>query len=552
MAGFRSSRLLATILVFWYLALSQVDARPSQKSGHETGSANAAPDGHHYLLGVGKADITGLVSPNLQSMQPNVFCSPITDISFMGYAGVEEYGTGLRQRLYSRAFIVGDRKNPRDRIVYLVLDLQSGDTAVRDGILLRLQGMGPEYSVYTKNNIAVTGTHSHSGPGGWANYFLHHITSLGFDRPTWEAVVNGSILSIKRAHESLKEGRISYGRIRLDDTNINRSPHAYNANPKSERDNYTDNVDKDLSMLRFADLDHNTMGVLTFFATHGTSLLSNNTLVTGDNKGVASYLFEKHMEKTNPGFVAGFSQANVGDVSPNIHGAFCEGGPDNGKPCKVEDSTCGGNVGPCHARGPYWGLNDAGTKSCLEIGRRQFAKAFELLQMMTISPSGSKDVPIRGPVKAFHIFKDLSFYEFPHPNGSTVQTCPSALGYSFAAGTTDGPGIADFKQGLNTSRPDVSVIWPILTGLLRTPSEKQRTCQSPKPILLDIGEINFPYAWGPNIVDIQLLRIGPVILVSNICWAFFPSVDNCVDNSTRRSNDDGWKALEKWSYRCSV
>ena len=152
----------------------------------------------------------------------------------------------------------------------------------------------------------------------------------------------------------------------------------------------------------------------------------------------------------------------------------------------------------------------------MEIGRRQFAKALELLQMMTLSPSGSKDVPIRGPVRAFHTFKDLSFYEFPHPNGSTVQTCPPALGYSFAAGTTDGPGIADFRQGLNTSIPDVSFIWPLLSGLLRTPTEKQRICHLPKPILLDIGEMNFPYAWGPNIIDIQLMRIGPVILVSKL------------------------------------
>ena len=31
-------------------------------------------------------------------------------------------------------------------------------------------------------------------------------------------------------------------------------------------------------------------------------------------------------------------------------------------------------------------------------------------------------------------------------NGSTSHTCPPALGYSFAAGTTDGPGEFDFTQ----------------------------------------------------------------------------------------------------------
>jgi neutral ceramidase len=52
--------------------------------------------GDRYLLGVGKADITG----------------PVVEINMMGYADPKQIGTGLRQRLYSRAFIVGDINNP--------------------------------------------------------------------------------------------------------------------------------------------------------------------------------------------------------------------------------------------------------------------------------------------------------------------------------------------------------------------------------------------------------------------------------------------------------
>jgi len=39
------------------------------------------------------------------------------------------------------------------------------------------------------------------------------------------------------------------------------------------------------------------------------------------------------------GFVTGFSQANVGDTSPNTQGAFCQ---DTGLPCAYENSTCNG------------------------------------------------------------------------------------------------------------------------------------------------------------------------------------------------------------------
>ena len=114
-------------------------------------------------------------------------------------------GTGLRQRLYSRAFLVGDVNNPEDRFVYLVLDTQSGDTAVRYGILEGVKALGSEYSVYNGHNIAVTGTHSHAGPAGWFNYLLPQITSLGFDKQSYQAIVDGAVLAIKRAHENIQE-----------------------------------------------------------------------------------------------------------------------------------------------------------------------------------------------------------------------------------------------------------------------------------------------------------------------------------------------------------
>jgi len=132
-----------------------------------------------------------------------------------------------------------------------VLDTQSGDTAIRNGILEGVAALGSEYSVYSKNNIAVTGTHSHSGPGAWLNYLLPQITSLGFSKQSYQAIVDGAVLSIKRAHESLAPGYLSYADTTVSDANINRSLWAYLANPASERAQYTDDVDKTITMLRF-------------------------------------------------------------------------------------------------------------------------------------------------------------------------------------------------------------------------------------------------------------------------------------------------------------
>lgn len=148
-----------------------------------------AETGDKYLIGVGKADITG----------------PVVEIGFAGYADLAQTGTGLRQRIYSRAFIVADVDKPEDRFVYLVLDTQGGDTAVRFGILDGLAALGSEYAVYGQGNVAVTGTHSHAGPGAWFNYLLPQITSFGFDEQSYQAIVDGAVLSVQRAHESLEE-----------------------------------------------------------------------------------------------------------------------------------------------------------------------------------------------------------------------------------------------------------------------------------------------------------------------------------------------------------
>jgi neutral ceramidase len=106
----------------------------------------------------------------------------------------------------------------------------------------------------------------------------------------------------------------------------------------------------------------------------------------------------------------------------------------------------------------------------------------------------------------------MSFYEFPLPNGTVVQTCPAALGYGFAGGTTDGPGAFDFTQNDNTSKAQ-NPFWELVSDVLSVPTPEQVACQVPKPILLNVGQMTFPYAWSPNIVDIQSLRVGSFIII---------------------------------------
>ncbi|GAM91017.1 hypothetical protein ANO11243_090640 [Dothideomycetidae sp. 11243] len=459
-------------------------------------------DGQSYLLGVGKADITG----------------PVAEIEFMGYAEPDQLGTGVRQRLYTRAFIIGDLERTADRFVYLTLDTQSGDTAVRDGILNRLKELGPKYALYGQQNIAVTGTHSHSGPGAWLNYLLPQIPSKGFNKQSYEAIVEGSVRAIQLAHESLQAGTLQIGSITVPDANINRSPFSYLANPQEERNQYEDMTETDLTMLKLrAASDGKDIGILTWYATHGTSMHANNSLVTGDNKGVAAALFENYARSSStasPGFVAGFSQSSVGDTSPNTLGAFCETGPQQGQLCDYKTSLCAGKALPCHARGHHWGLNDAGTASTYENGRRQYASARKLYETMVNKPNQFEYISSGQDalVKSMHVFVDFANRTFPSANGTMVRTCPAALGYSFAAGTSDGPGNRDFKQH-NHGDADANPLWKVVRNSIHKPGQDQITCQGVKPILLDVGSTLKPYLWTPNIVDLQFFRVGNLFII---------------------------------------
>ncbi|KAH0495161.1 hypothetical protein TgHK011_008728 [Trichoderma gracile] len=465
------------------------------------GTAGGAENGH-YLIGVGKADITG----------------PVVEINMMGYANTDQVGSGVRQRLYSRAFIVGDLDQPEDRFIYLVLDTQAGDTAVRYGILRGLEELGPEYAMYGHDNLAVTATHSHSGPGAWLNYLLPQITSKGFDKQSYQAIVDGCLLSIRRAHESLEPGSLTAGNTKVYGANINRSLYAYLANPAEERAKYNisaeddGSVEKDLSLLKFTRAsDGKNIGVLTWFPTHGTSMLANNTLITGDNKGVAADLFEKRvrgLDGETDDFVAGFSQASMGDASPNTLGGWCDDG--SGERCDLRTSSCSssGMTKYCHARGPFFREQDSGASSCYEIGKRQYEAAIALYASMEQQPPNVKG----SGVKAFHRFHDMSDFQFQLPNGSAVRTCSAALGYSFAAGTWDEPGHFDITQW-GSDESNSSPAWKALRWLVGAPSKEQIQCQAPKPILLNVGKTHKPYHWTPDIVDIQTFRVGQFIII---------------------------------------
>uniref|UniRef100_A0A8D8C181 Neutral ceramidase n=2 Tax=Culex pipiens TaxID=7175 RepID=A0A8D8C181_CULPI len=439
-----------------------------------------------YLLGVGRADCTG----------------PPVEIGFMGYAEFSQRGHGIHLRQFSRAFIAEDELG--ERVVFVSADAgMMGHAVKRDVIDLLQQKYG---DVYRMENVVLSGTHSHSVPSGFLMSFLYDIASLGFVPQNFNALVEGITLSIVRAHEGMREGRLFVSETEVQEASINRSPSAYENNPKKERAQYRDYTDKKLVQLRFVDAaDGRVMGAINWFAVHPTSMNKTNCYLSSDNVGYASLLLEQEM---NPGslpgrgeFVGAVASSNLGDVSPNVMGPKCE---KTGLPCDLLTSSCPSGTGLCIASGPGRDMFD----SAKLIGGRIFAAAKKLLK----SPEGRE---LRGHVSYAHQFVDMTQAVVPYHNLTTdewheVRGCYPAMGYSFAAGTTDGPGAFDFRQAMLTD----TTFWNTARDFIAVPTEDDKACHAPKPILLATGRTTFSYEAQPKIVPVQVLVLGDLVIAA--------------------------------------
>ncbi|KAJ7215732.1 Neutral/alkaline nonlysosomal ceramidase [Mycena rebaudengoi] len=399
-----------------------------------------------YLVGLEIADITG----------------PVVEMSMIGYASTAQTDKGLHMRQHN-----------------LLATLGMGYTGVSRAVLGSLNDTYKE--LYHAGNVAFVGTHQHSG-----HPWLHP--------QSFAAILNGSLLAVYRAHASLAPGHLSLGNTTLNSlasSSLNssftppsaasladsrsRSPTAYLANPASDRAQYVDtggdkaDMDRGMSMLRFgAVLSDDSVkrinrrrsrcdgrGFLGFFAVHRTSIYENNTLISGDNKGMAAYLYESSVKPYamlgNQAYVAGFVQGDY-----------------DGQPCPANSSTCGGRAQQCHQRGP-------GFASDAEYG---YAPGYRVLHARNGDVKGDGMARVKGSVRSVHAYADMSKYEFTLGNGTRMRTIYHTC-FSFAGRTMDGPGAFDL------------VVKHFITP---APLPEQIACQYPKPILLNTVRVLISYA----------------------------------------------------------
>lgn len=405
-------------------------------------STAASPTDAPWLVGCGIADVTG---------EP-------WRVGMMGYGMRFQRSTGIQLRQRSRAFVFVDRATDR-RLVYVVADIGMFFRNVREAVLARLNP-----SLYGADNVVLTATHTHAGVAGYSCYRLYNMTTDGFRPRTFQAMVDGVVESIERAEADLAPSHLVLSQGELHDASVNRSPLAFARNPEPDRAHFPMSIDPMSTVLR-VERDGRVVGVVNWFATHGTSLTNRNTLISGDNKGYAAYRWES----TDGGLVAAFAQTNAGDMSPN-----------------VPDAT----------QGP----TDDEVENARIIGQRQFVAAHELAQSTGLEVTGGIDVRI-----SFVNLSRLDVGAEFTPDGTAHRTGRAVLGAAFAAGTKEGPGARFCQEGVEGNR-FLSTCSGAAFRFRRPLSDAQR----PKAMLLPVGALG----WVADVLPVQIARIGPLVLVA--------------------------------------
>lgn len=243
-------------------------------------------------------------------------------------------------------------------------------------------------------------------------------------KETFDAWVNGITEAVVMAHKNLKPGKVLLSHGDLYGSNINRSPTSYLLNPQEERDQYPEgDTDKRMLLLNLISQETGkSVGVVNWFAVHGTSMNNTNLLTSGDNRGYASYMLERHfngqhaMPGTGP-FVGAFASTNLGDVSPNTMGAKCI---DTGLDCDGTTSTCNGRCEKCIAFGP--GTNGDMFESTQIIGNKQYEFALQLMSKSTPQEE------VTGPIDIRHSFVKMSTLNVTLSDGRVTTLCSPAMG----------------------------------------------------------------------------------------------------------------------------
>ena len=452
-----------------------------------------------YLVGTGMSDVTG----------------PAAEGGMMGYADGTQKSTGIHDRQWARAFIVVGGEAGGKRVAFVVVDAGQIFHSITQGVRDKLQADTSLNNEYGETNIVISATHTHGAAGGQSHHPIYNLNTGGFSWQAYDALVHGIYTAIKKEHQNLAPGRIRMSKGNLRNASENRARTRFRLNTELNNANLSnpfapDDRDTEMLCLRLEKAGGTEIGMFNWFPVHGVSYSQKNRLLTGDNKGLAAYLFERekgtyypghYLASQSSGFVAGFANSNEGDITPNLwttKSAWPEG----------------------VAKWP--GNNENDTLRVTTIGTRQYEKARELYNGSLTYVSGVVDYKHMYLSLAGIPVNPATLYPYNVPGVGFAQpsdmlpfwfTFPGCNGGDQLAGTRDGPGLTydviRVAQGLKPT-----LIPGELPGLLQ-----YGLAHYPKDVMIAtsiLAGVSIPntVTVAPTVLPISILRIGNLAILS--------------------------------------
>ncbi|NMB98398.1 MAG: hypothetical protein GYA02_17610 [Clostridiaceae bacterium] len=230
--------------------------------------------------------------------------TPEFPVKMAGYESRTGYNKGIHDELFSKCVIFDDGNK---KVMLIALDLCMLDNIfvyeIKDIIF-------KQYN-FNHEDIIIHTTHTHAGP---RTYLFGERTLFGTNSETdkyMEYLKQQILKSIEKCLENSFEGEMEIG---TGETYIGSSRRQKTQNGYSIGPNMTDDIDRNLTVLKIKD-DKNTVRLILFSCPcHPVVLYPDNESISADYPGAAC----RELEKRYPDSMAVFLQGTGADINPAV------------------------------------------------------------------------------------------------------------------------------------------------------------------------------------------------------------------------------------------